>query len=374
MKTRAFGKLSDGRSAGLYILRNSSDMEASVTDYGAALVSLIVPDRNSRAVDVVLGYDDAAGYERGHGSIGATVGRFANRIGGAAFELGGTRYELTANNGPNCLHGGRDPYNKRLWSAKLPFTKVSSGDVAAAFAAESISDRGPSRSMMNLEGRQVTFCLDSPDGDQGFPGNLHIEVSYTLTDEGDLHIDYAAISDADTPLNLTNHSYFNLNGHDSGSVLGHLCHVEADSFTPVDENTLPTGELRQTRGTPFDFSVPASFAGKLREGDRQIALCGGFDHNYVLRGEGYRRAAELYSDRSGIAMTVSTDLPGMQLYTANGMSDEAGKGGCVYGRFSGACFETQFWPDSVNREEFPGGILRAGETFRSRTTYSFTHK
>ena len=374
MKTRKFGKLNDGRSAGLYILRNNSGMEVSLTDYGAAIVSLIVPDRRGRSVDIVLGHDDAAGYENGSGSIGAIVGRFANRIGGAAFEMNGKLYKLTANNGPNCLHGGRDPYSKRLWNIKVPFTKVSSRDVATTYAAESISDKGPSNSSMNLEARQITFCLDSPDGDQGFPGNLHIEVTYTLTDEGELHIDYYAVSDADTPLNLTNHSYFNLNGHSSGSVLGQQCCIYADCFTPVDKNTLPTGEVRMVDGTQFDFRRPEAFIDHMRTADEQLRLCGGFDHNFIPNGEGYRKAAELHSEKSGIHMKVMTDLPGLQLYTSNGMNGESGKGGCIYDRFSAVCFETQYWPDSVNREAFPGGVLKAGEVFTSRTTYSFTHK
>lgn len=404
MQVRSFGKLKDGRTAGLYILRNSGGMEASVSDYGAALVSLIVPDKSDNYIDVVLGHDDASGYENGHGSIGATVGRFANRIGGAGFSVGGRRCELTANNGSNCLHGGRDFYSKRLWGTKVPFTSISSKNVIAKVnAAESINDAEFGYVQDDVKGDSVTFFLDSPDGDQGFPGNLHIEVTYTLTNSGELHIDYCASSDADTPLNLTNHSYFNLNGHDSGSVLEQVCGIRAESFTPGDASSLPTGEIRTVAGTPMDFRIPRALGESIDEDYEQLRFAGGYDHNYVLSGltvssDGsdagasassetaqdrgtahsscaqlqYGEAASLFSAETGIHMHVLTDMPGLQLYTANGMDNEPGKGGCVYGRRCAVCFETQFWPDSVNKESFPGGLLKAGEVFRSRTTYAFS--
>ena len=369
MRMRSFGELNDGRKAGLYILRNESGMEVSLTDYGATLVSVIVPDRHGEGVDVVLGHDDVSGYENGHGSIGATVGRFANRIGGASFTIGRNSYRLTANNGPNTLHGGRDPYSDRLWGVKMPFTKVSSGNLAVTYAAESISDSGSAHARESLEPKQITFCLESPDGDQGFPGNLYIEVTYTLTDDCELHIDYRAISDADTPLNLTNHSYFNLAGHDSGTVLGQLLGINAAYFTPNDENTLPTGEIRPVEGTPMDFRTTKPIGADMESSYEQLVKCSGYDHNYVIDGEGYRKAAVLHSEESGITMEVLTDLPGMQLYTGNFLDSEPGKGWSIYGKNAGVCFETQFFPDAVNRENFPGGVLRAGEAFISRTTY-----
>ena len=395
MKIKSFGKLSDGRSAGLYILSNGSGSEVHVTNYGATLVRLIVPDRSGTMRDVVLGHDEAAGYEEGHGSIGATVGRFANRIGGARFAMNGKTYELTANNGPNCLHGGRDFYPKRLWDVKVPFIKVKSSDVAAsAGTTESLGDwwrdtpvggldGDLASGLVSMDGDSVTFCLESPDGDQGFPGNLHIEVTYTLTEDNELHIDYfAACPDPDisTPLNLTNHSYFNLNGHSSGSAMRQFVQISAERFTPNDEFSLPVGEVRRVEETPMDFRKAKRIGRDIDAEDDQIAVGSGYDHNFVPDGEdwdlgrgqcAYRKVAEMYSDESGIQMDVLSDLPGLQLYSANHMNGEPGKGGAVYGPRSGVCFETQFWPDSVNRAGSPGGILRAGEEFRSRTTYRF---
>jgi aldose 1-epimerase len=372
MKMRGFGKLLDGRTAGLYILKNTGGMAVSVTDYGASIVSIKVPDSRGDLIDVALGHDDVSEYETGHGSIGATMGRVANRIGGARFTIGGKTYELIANSGPNCIHGGKDRYSTRLWQTRIPFTSISSKDVAAKQnAVESINDSGNRYIQDDFKGDSVTFYLDSPDGDQGFPGNLHVEVTYTLTNDNELHIDYSALSDADTPFNMTNHSYFNLNGHDSGSVLEQLCVINAGYFTPVDENALPTGEIRSLKGTPLDFIKAKPLGKDLDLNDEQIAYCNGYDHNYVLNGSGYREVAALYSPKSKLVMRVYTDLPGMQLYTANGMDNEPGKGGCVYGRRCAVCFETQFWPDAVNRENFPGGVLEAGAAFNSRTTYKF---
>ena len=374
MEMLTFGKLNDGRTAGLYVLRNSSGMSAALTDYGAALVSLAVPDRNGDIRDVVLGHDDASGYEEGQGSIGAIVGRFANRIGGAGFKLNGKEYALTANHGPNALHGGRDPYEKRLWRVKIPFSEVSSRDIMASSAPESISDGVSQLARSNIANKRVVFCLDSPDGDQGFPGNLHIEVTYTLTDECELHIDYLARSDADTPFNPTNHSYFNLNGHDSGSILEHVVQIDASEYTPSDSDLLPTGRVESVAGTPMDFRIPKTIGQDIDADFIALRNGGGYDHNYVTADEkgGYREVASLYSRESGIRMEVLTDMPGLQMYTANFMSGEVGKDGVIYGRRSAVCFETQYWPDSVNKESFPDCILRAGEEFRSRTTYRFS--
>ena len=386
MKVYSFGKLSDGRTAGLYILKNANGMEVSITDYGATIVSLVVPDKNGKYRDVVLGHDDVSGYENGHGSIGAVVGRFANRICGAKVEIGGKTYELTANHGPNTLHGGRDFYNKRLWEAKIQFGQIKSNEIYKVSALESLNDRWPSSVQENITGDSVTFCLDSPDGDQGFPGNLHIEVTYTLTENDELNIDYRAVSDSDTPLNLTNHSYFNLNGDSCPTVLDQICQIRADGFTPNDEFCLPTGEIRSVGGTPFDFREPKPLGQDINEDDIQLKFGGGYDHNFVIatRDElaqfdetggklSFKEAASLYAADSGIKMTVMTDLPGVQLYTANGMNDHTGKRGASYGPRGSVCFETQFWPDAVTKENFPGGILRAGEEFVSRTTYKFEY-
>lgn len=379
MIIRSFGRLRDGSPAGLYILRNSKGMSAAVTNYGAALVSLNVPDRYGRMVDVVLGYEDAAAYEAGQGSLGGTVGRVANRIGHARFSLNGRDYELTANNGENALHGGRDPYEKRLWEVKVPFSKASSGDIMNAYASESISDGASKQAIDNLSDGQITFCLDSPDGDQGFPGDLHLEVTYKLTDNGALIIYYKAEAGADTPIGFTNHSYFNLNGHSSGSVLGHEAEIRADYYTATDNGLLPTGELVDVTGTPMDFREFRRLGAEIDADYDALRFGGGYDHNFVVDKyyEGsdtakFKEVASLISHDTGIIMKVLSDMPGLQLYTANGLHGQVGKDGVVYEPRSGVCFETQFWPDTVNKEYFPGGILRAGETFRSKTAYLFS--
>ena len=382
MKTIKFGKLADGRTAGLYILESPDGMRAAVTDYGAALVSLVVPDSKGVLRDVVLGHDDAAGYENGHGFIGASVGRVANRIAGARFELNGKTYDLTANDGTNCLHGGRDFFNKRLWSVKVGFTSVRSGDIMNAYAAESISDRDPSPGLRGLNDNKVIFCLDSPDGDQGFPGNMHIEVTYSLPGDGMLCIEYRAVSDADTPVSLTNHSYFNLDGAGSRTVTGHMALVNADHFSAVSGILIPEGEPCPVEGTVFDFRTPKYLGRDIDADDVQLAYGGGYDHNYILGSDPHesgpremKEAASVWSEESGIKMDVITDMPDMQLYTANNLSDEPGKDGMVYGKRSAVCLETQFRPDAVNcvdpsvRE---GCILKAGEEFRSVTIYRFS--
>ena len=379
MKSIKFGKLGDGRSAGLYILESSDGMRAAVTDYGAALVSLAVPDSKGNLRDVVLGHDDASGYETGSGHIGASVGRFANRIAGAGFELNGRTYELTANNGANCLHGGRDFFKNRLWGVKIDFTSVRSGDIMAAYASESISDKDPSLGLKGLHDDSITFCLDSPDGDQGFPGNMHIEVTYSLPGNGKLRIDYRAVSDADTPVSFTNHSYFNLNGHDSGTVMGHVARINAEYYTPVDAGLIPLEEPAPVAGTPFDFREDKMLGRDINADNEQIAFGGGYDHNFVIGEEvGERTIQEagiLYSEDSGICMTVLTDMPGMQVYTANGLKEEPGKDGAVYGRRSAVCFETQFRPNAINSTDpdvRKGCILKAGEEFISSTIYRFS--
>ena len=383
MKSIKFGKLKDGRSAGLYILESPDGMRAAVTDYGAALVSLAVRDKKGKMRDVVLGHDDAAGYETGGGFIGASVGRFANRIGGARFELDGREYELTDNDGANCLHGGRDFYHNRLWAVKIDFTSVRSGDIMAAYASESIADKDPSRGLREMHDNSVTFCLDSPDGDQGFPGNMHLEVTYSLPGNGMLMIDYKAVCDADTPASFTNHSYFNLNGHDSGQVTGHMAKINAEYYTPVDAGLIPLEKPAQVEGTPFDFRETKMIGRDINADDEQLALGGGYDHNFVIGGSAgesaersLREAAVVYSDDSGICMTVITDMPDMQFYTANNLGEEQGKDGAVYVNRSAVCLETQFRPDAVNSADPDvrrNCIMKAGEKFSSTTIYKFSN-
>lgn len=384
MKSIRFGKIEDGRTAGLYILESPDGMRAAVTDYGATLVSLAVPDSKGNMRDVVLGHDDASGYETGSGHIGASVGRFANRIAGAGFELNGRTYGLTANNGANCLHGGRDFFKNRLWTVRIDFTSVKSDNIMAAYATESIADKDPSRGLRGLNDNMITFCLDCPDGDQGFPGNMRAEVTYSLPGDGMLRIDYRAVSDADTPVSFTNHSYFNLNGHDSGTVIGHWMKIDSEYYSPVDAGLIPLEEPAKVEGTPFDFRREKMLGKDINADNEQLAFGGGYDHNFIIGDSAHepaertvREAGVLYSDESGICMTVMTDMPDMQVYTANGLSEEPGKDGAVYKRRGAVCLETQFRPNAVNSSDpdiREGCILKAGDEFRSTTIYRFSNK
>ncbi len=340
MKER-FGKLSDGRETWIYVLKNSNGMEIRVSDYGAALVNVFVPDKNGEKRDVVLGYDNALGYEKGDKFFGAIVGRCANRIGGACFTLNGKTYHLEKNDHENNLHSGTDFYNKRIWQVK----------------AENDTS--------------VTFLLHSPDMDQGYPGDVDIEVTYTLTEDNEVKIHYYAVPKADTILNLTNHSYFNINGEGSGSILEQEAWINADAYTRADAESIPTGEITPVEGTPMDFRERKLLGKEIDSCYEATKLGGGYDHNWVLNGSGLRKVGELLSEKSGIKMEVYTDLPGMQVYTANFLEDDLGKNGNVYGRRSAVCFETQYFPDAVNKEQFDGPVALAGETYETETIYRF---
>ena len=337
-----FGTTKDGITASLFSLENSKGTRAEVTDYGASLVRFLFDDKNGIQRDLVLGYDDVSGYEKGEVFFGGTIGRVANRIGGGRFELGGKTYELTRNDGLNSLHGGRDLYNKRIW------------DVEEETASS------------------VTFRLFSPDGDQGFPGNLNVTVCYSLSEDDELTIDYTAKADEDTPLSLCNHTYFNLAGHSSGSVLSQVAVIHADQVTEVDKNLVTTGKLISVDGTPFDFRKGKSLGQDIEEECDLLRLGGGYDHNFVISGSGYREAASLYCPETGISMKIFSDLPGMQVYTANMLTHENGKESVVYHQREGVCFETQFFPDAINKDNFEGGMIKAGEIFRSTTCYAFS--
>ncbi len=338
----AFGKTKDGREAHLYTLENANGMRACVTDYGAALVSLCVPDRDGHLRDVVQGYDDVSGYEKGDASMGASVGRNANRIGGASVEINGTVYGLDKNDNGNNLHSGLSFYHKRLWKAE------------------------------EYKSSRITFLLHSPDGDQGYPGALDMHVTYTLDDENTLDIHYEAVPDQDTVINMTNHSYFNLNGHDSGTVLGHKVTLYSDSFTPADEQSIPTGEIRSVDGTPMDFRGGKVIGAEIDSDYEPLKFGCGYDHNWVLKNNGsFDKVAEVVSDGSGIVMEVYTDLPGVQMYTANFLAGEPGKAGASYGKRSAVCLETQYYPDAVHHDNFPGPICKKGEKYDTRTAYRF---
>lgn len=339
--THSFGMTSKGEEARLFTIQNDKGMEIKVSDYGATLVQVRVPDKEGRLLDVVLGYDDVQGYEAGNAFFGATIGRVANRIGNGEFRLGGRTYELTRNDGQNTLHGGRDFYNKRIWKT-----------------GETQEDH-------------VEFLMDSPSGDQGFPGNVKISVTYTLTKDNEVKIHYRAVPDADTLMNLTNHSYFNLSGHASGTVLDQEVMLYADAYARADSQSIPTGEIVPVSGTPMDFRQLKPIGAEIDEAYEALEFGKGYDHNWVLNKKGYRKAAFMRSKESGIAMEVYTDLPGMQFYTANFVDHEKGKAGAVYNMRQAACFETQYFPDAVHKDHFEGPEVKAGEVYETTTAYRF---
>ena len=339
---KEFGATKNGEKASCYVLKNSKGMEAVVSDFGASLLKLYVPDKDGKTQDVVLGYETLEDYENGGDSLGATVGRVANRIGMAEFELNGKKYELTKNdNGKKTHHGGIDFYNKRIWDVK------------------------------EEDDTHVVFALVSPDGDQGFPGEVKIEVSYTITEENELKIHYHAIPDQDTLLNMTNHSYFNLSGHASGTAWNAKVWIDADAFTETDAELIPTGTVVPVEGTPMDFRKEKVVEKEIGADYTPLKLAGGYDHNWVLNGKGFRKAASAESEETGIKMEVYTDLPGIQFYSGNFLAGSKGKEGAVYEKGYGICFETQYFPDAIHKENFESPITKAGEVYDTTTVYKF---
>ena len=341
-----WGALPDGRVATLYRLRNRSGMEADVTDYGAIVVRLTAPDREGRMADVVLGYDTLDGYRAGNPSFfGAMVGRCANRIAGGRFTLDGREHRLTCNDGPHHLHGGTRGFSRELW-------------------------RG---TPAEFEGAQaVRLQLQSPDGDEGYPGDVSVEVVYALTDLGELVVAWNAAAAAPTPVNLAHHSCFNLAGE--GDVLGHRLRVDADAFTPVAEGLIPTGEIRPVDDTPMDLRHPVRLGDALTRRDEQLRIARGYDHNWALRsprGAG-EPAALLIHEKSGRTMTLFTTEPGLQVYTGNFLDGrDRGKNGRRHVRHAGVCLEAQHFPDAPNQPAFPPVILRPGTVRTERTVYRF---
>lgn len=331
-----FGTL-DGRSISLVTLTDGA-MSVELLPYGAAIRSIRVPDRDGKIVDVCLGYDTAEEYARQDACLGGTIGQCANRIGGAEFTIDGHTYPLTANEGKNQLHGGLVGFHKKWWAD-------------------------------TIRGNRAVFTLDSPDGEEGFPGNLHVEVTYTLLG-GVLTVDYSARSDRDTVVNLTNHAYFNLAGHDAGRVDDHRLTVRAESYTPAGSDNVPTGAIVPVTGTPLDLRHGA-WVGETAD-DPFFAATRGFDHNLVLTGGG--EAAEMWCPRTGIGMALSTTLPGVQVYSAGFLTQRPGKGGAVYGQRHAICLEPQFFPDAVHHENFPSPVLRAGQEYRQTISYRFFTK
>lgn len=347
---KSFGKTALGEEATLYTLTNGNGMKVSLTDFGANIVNIIVPDAKGNVVDVNLGFSNLAGYEVNAPGFGSFIGRHANRIGGAKFELNGKVYELEKNDGNNNLHGGSIGYNKFMYETEV-------------YEDEEIAS--------------VEFSRLSPHMEQGFPGNLDVTVTYSLTEANELVIEYLAVSDRDTVVNLTNHAYFNLAGHDSGSILNHKLWIKANQFTPTDKELIPTGELRAVSGTPMDFRTFKAIGQDIHADYEPLKVAGGYDHNYVLdiSGTEVEKVAELVDEKSGRRMEVFTDLPGMQLYTGNFLKpQENSKAGAVYEKWGGVCFETQFFPNSVNIPSFPSAVLKAGKEFDSVTIYKFSNK
>jgi aldose 1-epimerase len=340
-----FGTTSDGTAVDLYVLTNDHGVKAKVMTYGAILTELEVPDRDGKLGDVVLGFDDLKGYLAGHPYFGATVGRVANRIARGKFTVDGKEYTLATNNGPNALHGGRKGFDKAVWKA----VPVESRDGVA-----------------------VRFTYHSSDGEEGYPGDLTATVTYTLTDRNELRLDYTATTGKPTPVNLTNHTYFNLAGPAAGDILGHELMLAAERYTPVDDTLIPTGEIKPVRGTPLDFTTPATIGSRI---DQLRGEPGGYDHNFVLRGGGksLALAARVREPKTGRVMEMDTTEPGVQFYTGNFLDGSLkGKGGVVYRKHQGFCLEAQHFPDSVNHPNFPSMILRPGQTYRQTTVYKFS--
>lgn len=348
MKTEAFGfSKNAGKEAALITLEGKNGMSVSVTDYGAALVKICVPDRTGRPVDVCLGYSSVEGYENNWGYLGAVIGRITNRIGGAKFTFQGKEYLLDDNDGGQCLHGGEKGLDKRIWAYQL------------------LEDQNA-----------VAFYMTCPDGDQGIPGEVHICVTYRLTDEGGLRISYSAVPEQDTLINMTNHAYFNLSGHNAGDCLDTTVQIHADFMNGLDPGISANGEIVSVKGTPFDFTEPHKIGERIHdEGCPALKICGGYDGNHVLNDYdgSVRKAAMAHSDATGITMEVYTDQPGMTFYSSNFVEDyTGGKDGMTYQKYAGFCMETQHYPNSPNNPHFPSVVYRKGQAFFSETTYIFS--
>ena len=338
-----FGKTADGKAVEAFTLTNANGLSLRAITYGGIITHLRVPDRNGTMGDVALGFDSLEGYLAGHPYFGTIVGRYGNRIAGGKFVLDGRTYTLATNNGPNHLHGGKVGFDKAVWAGE----PTGSGD-------------------------GVTFTHTSPDGDEGYPGTLKARVSYTLTDRNELVVEYFATTDKPTPVNLTQHTYFNLAAE--GTILGHELTIHADRYTPVDSTLIPTGELASVGGTPLDFRKPTPVGARIDAAHEQLKHGRGYDHNFVLNGKPgeLRPAARLVDPKSGRTLDVSTTEPGLQFYTGNFLDGTlTGKGGRVYEHRAGLCLETQHFPDSPNKPQFPSTTLRPGQEYRSKTVFVF---
>jgi aldose 1-epimerase len=339
-----FGKMADGTPVSLYTLSNGKGMIMKAMNYGGIVVSLIVPDRNGKPVDVILGFDSLSDYQQHNPFFGALVGRYGNRIAKGKFSLDGKEYDLVKNNNGNHLHGGTIGFDKVFWKIE---------EVPAS------------------DGVAIRLSYLSKDMEEGYPGNLQVEVTYTLTTDNTVKFDYKATSDKKTIVNLTQHTYFNFNGG-KGDILSHEVSLNADHFLPVDGTLIPTGELRAVEDTPFDFRTPFAIGERIGEKNQQLEYAGGYDHCWVLNGQGMKPAAVVYDSLSGIEMTVETTEPGIQFYTGNFLDGTLkGKNDVVYRKRTGFCLETEHFPDSPNHSQFPSVVLSPGDTYATHTTYHF---
>jgi aldose 1-epimerase len=349
MQKQSFGKTDDGQAIDLYTLTNKSGAQVSITNYGGIVVSIKVPDKTGKLGDVVQGYDSVEGYVKDKAFLGATIGRYGNRIAKGKFVLNGVTYHLPLNDGPNSLHGGTLGFNKRVFTAK----EVPGAEVPAL---------------------ELTYV--SKDGEEGYPGNLTATVTFHWTDDNELKIDYRATTDKDTVVNLTNHSYFNLAGQGEGDILDHQLTIYADRFTPIDSTLIPTGELRAVKGTPFDFTTATAIGARINQDNEQLKFGKGYDHNWVLNAgvsETLHPAAEVYEPKTGRVLQVLTMEPGLQFYSGNFLDGTiTGKGGKVYQHRYALCLETQHFPDSPNHATSPSTTLKAGQTYHTTTVYKFS--
>ena len=348
VKKEDFGKAASGQTVSLFTLTNAHGLEARIMDFGGIVVSLKVPDRRGHLDDVVLGFDSPDGYATSSQYFGALIGRYANRIGKARFALNGVEYKLAANNGANHLHGGLNGFNKAVWKARP------------------LKTRG---------GAALELTYLSRDGEEGYPGNLSVKVVYTLTNNNELKMEYSASTDKDTVVNLTQHSYFNLAGQGQGDILKHELMINAIRFTPIDEGSIPTGEVRSVKGTPFDFTRPTAIGLRIDQIDEQLKLAHGYDHNWVIEGRmgTLRKAAMIHEPTTGRVMEIWTTEPGIQLYTGNFLNgSKIGKDRKPYQLHYAFCLETQHYPDSPNKPAFPTTTLKKSARYRSTTIYRFS--
>lgn len=341
-----FEKTVDGKKVSLYTLKNSNNASVVITNYGGRVVSIVVPNKNGELTDVALGYDKLESYEaKGEAFFGAIIGRYGNRIGAGKFTLDGKTYQLELNDGSNSLHGGTNGFYAKVWDV------------------EEATDN------------KLVLTYVSADGEAGYPGTLNVKVSYTLEENNGLRIDYEATTDKKTVVNLTNHTYFNLNGEGDSTILDHELMISAHAITPVNNTLIPTGELMPVEGTPFDFNKPTRIGDRIEEDNQQLKYGKGYDHNWVLqKTKGLQTIATVYSPKTGIQMDVITEEPGLQFYSGNFMTgaEHNGKGGKAYPFRSALCLETQHFPDSPNHANFPSTVLKPGSTYKTTTIYKFS--